>query len=311
MAFNLMDLAKEAISKQVMEQLGSVLGEPQEKVSSAVEGAIPSILGGVLKKVMSPGGADEVFKQVQDNDGSILDNIGDILGGGNHQGVIDQGTGLLEGLLGGNLANVISLITKISGMKSGSVGGLLGLLGPILMGLLGKQQSAQGWDLAGFTSMLTDQKSNLANALPQGAIDAVGLGDLGLDKLMDSAGAASKAVGAVAGAAEDAASAVGSAASSVADESGSLIGKLLPLIVLGALAFLGYKFLGNANNGAEDAAPAATAGDVADETVDSETTTVPDATITDGETVTPVTEVPLEEASEAATVLEEGAVETP
>ena len=47
----------------------------------------------------------------------------------------------------------------------------MGLLGPMVMGVLGQQQRANGLDAQGLTQLLQSQKGNIARALPPGFAD--------------------------------------------------------------------------------------------------------------------------------------------
>jgi hypothetical protein len=120
---------------------------------------------------------------------------------------------------------------------------LLGLLAPIVMSALSKVGKSDNLDASGMASMLAAQKDHIAAAAPKGV-------DLGLGDLLGSAGSAvSGAAGAVGDAASGAASRVGDAASGAASAAtdtarsgGGMLGKLIPLIILGALAWFGYQY---------------------------------------------------------------------
>ena len=50
MAVDLMEMVKGAVSKQIMGQIGGMLGTDESKTSSAFETIAGSILGGLMKK---------------------------------------------------------------------------------------------------------------------------------------------------------------------------------------------------------------------------------------------------------------------
>jgi hypothetical protein len=74
---------------------------------------------------------------------------------------------MLASLLGGQdqtaLANAVG---KYSGLGSTAGSSLLGLLAPVVMGAIVRQQGARSIDAAGITSLLTSQKDKIAAALP-------------------------------------------------------------------------------------------------------------------------------------------------
>jgi hypothetical protein len=256
---NILDMLKDQLGGQIAGQLGGLVGEPEEKTKGAMDGMLGSILGGILGKSSTSEGAEELSKQLDDHDGGLLDSIGDIFGGGDKQEEVAQsGGGILGSLLGDKLGGIGDLLSGSSGMKSGSVLKMLGMLAPLVMGFLGKMKKSQGLDAGGFASMLMSQKDNIGAAMPDGMSDALGLKQ-GLfaqatGAVGDAANAAKGAAGAAVGAAGDAAGAVtgaaGAAAGAVGDAAaegvqagGNLLKMLLPLIVVGVLGYMGYNYI--------------------------------------------------------------------
>lgn len=267
MSINLMDLVKGAVGSQ-MGPLAGLLGESEQNTNSAINTAIPAILGGLMKKSSSNEGANQIFKTLDDHDGGILDNLGGLLGGGNHTGLLNQGGGLLDMIFGGNRSSMLGTIARMAGLGEGKIGTLLSVLAPIVMGVIGKQRRSSNLDASGLASMLSSQKDHLAGHMPGELSSSLGLGNL----FGDVAGAASGAVSGAAGAVGDAAGTVGDAAAHGVRSAGQAVGNagqaagdagraaagavgdagkagggmlmaLLPLILIGALAFLAWKFL--------------------------------------------------------------------
>lgn len=272
---NILDLLKGQLGDGLAGQLGGMLGEPEEKTKGAMDGMLGSILGSILGKASTPGGAEELSREVDKHDGGILDSIGDIFGNNDRQKeVADSGGGILGSLLGDKLGGVGDLIGKASGMKSGSILSMLGMLAPLVMGFLGKMKKTQGLDSGGFATMLMSQKDNIGAAMPEGMSNTLGLSDGLFSKAAgvvsgaagavgdaagatagavgDAAGAAAGAVGNAAGAVGDAAGAAAGAAGDAAEAGGNLLKALLPLIVLGVLGWFGYTWW-QGRNADEDA----------------------------------------------------------
>lgn len=242
MSINLLDLVKGAVGGQ-MGPLAGILGEDEQKTSSAVSAAIPALLGGLMKKASTPQGAGEVFKSLDDHDGGILDNIGGLLGGGNHTGLLNTGSSLLGMLFGNNQSALLSTIAKMTGLGSGKAGTILGLLAPIVMGVLGKQRRSQGLDVGGLTSLLMSQKDHLGGHLKGELSESLGLGSIlgaATGAVKDAGAAASHGVQSAGRAASGAASGAANAAADAGKSGGSFLLALLPLIILGALAFWAF-----------------------------------------------------------------------
>lgn len=234
MAINLMDLVKTAInSSGVADQIGSAVGLEKSKTNSAIEAAIPVLLGGLMKKASTPSGASElsnIFKK-QDAEPSILDNLGSLVSGGASSKLLSMGSSLLPMLLGSSQASIVSVLMKLLGIGDKGVLGLLGSLAPIVMGVVGKQaKSAGGFDPGVLTNLLGGQSNFLSSALPNELKGVMGLADLGKQ--------ASEAVSNTARSATRAATQAAPAA-----PASSPLGWLLPLLALAALGFLGYTFM--------------------------------------------------------------------
>ncbi|MGI9437296.1 MAG: DUF937 domain-containing protein, partial [Geminicoccaceae bacterium] len=199
--------------------LGSLLGESADRTKGAIAGAVPAILGGLMGTASKGGSAaDQLVSAVGDQDDSMLDDLAGMLSGGNHQAIADQGSSMLGGLLGDNMiSGLVGAIGKFSGLGSGSSASLIGMLAPIVMSVLGREQKSQGIDGGGLVDMLMGQKDNIEKAMPSGLAGA--LGSVGfMDNLT---GSAQSAVSAVGDAASDAASAVGGAAEAATRAAGS------------------------------------------------------------------------------------------
>lgn len=192
MAFNLMDLAKGYLTDAIIGKVSENLGENPSGISSAIGAALPSVLGGLIKSSTSPSGLSGIMNVLKDQDSGMLDNLSDILGNSQKSsGLMDAGGNLLSGLLGNNLGNIINVVSSIGGIKNSSASSLLGLVGPVLMGVLGKKVKSEGLGLSGLGSLLSSQSDLVSKALPAGMA-----GTLGLDNLMsmgrNTANAASK-----------------------------------------------------------------------------------------------------------------------
>ena len=234
MSFNIMDLVKDQISDQVMGQIGGLLGEEPENTSNAISGAIPAILSGLGSITNNQRGAESLFNTVQAQDDSLLDNLGDMLGSDNSSSMIDMGTKLLGGLMGnGGLGSLVGALAGFSGMGKKSSSGLVGILAPIVLGILKRKLFGgnSGGTIGALTSLFSDQKDNITNAMPAGLNDQLTSGGF-FDNISTNF---AESAGETAQAAQQQASAAASGGS-------SMLRKLLPLIVLAVLGYFALQF---------------------------------------------------------------------
>jgi hypothetical protein len=201
-----------------LSKIASLLGIGEAQAGKAVGAAVPSLLAGLLGSASKPEGAAQLSSLLAKQDSSLLDNL---------SGLLSHGTGAAEAtpnpltslLGGGGLGQIAGVLSKFTGVGDGIMGKLLGMLGPVLLGILGKQ--SKGLDAAGLASMLAGQKENIAAAMPAGLGSLLSTAVPGLGSLLD-------------GAPRAVANAAGSAASAAAHQveaAGSSLKKwLLPLI---------------------------------------------------------------------------------
>ncbi len=243
MSVNIMSMVKDAVSQQVMNKIGSMVGLDQSKSSSAFEMAAGSILGGLMNKASTPSGAETVFGSVQKQDTSILDKLGDLLGGGEATDNLQkQGGGILDMVFGADSQKAQQAVGSSLGLGSGMIGKLMSMAAPILMGVIGNYVKSKALNAVGLGSLLGEQKSYLDNLLPSSLTSNLGFGNM----LSGASSAAGNAAGSVGNAASNVAGAASGAAGDAASAGGGLVKALLPLLILGAILYAAWHFLGGA-----------------------------------------------------------------
>ena len=84
MAINLLDLAKGVLTPDAMQKVSTLIGESPTNTQKAVDGAIPSVLAGLLKLASSnaDGPGRLISLLTQGNYASLLGNLSGLLSGG-------------------------------------------------------------------------------------------------------------------------------------------------------------------------------------------------------------------------------------
>ena len=261
MSVNIMDLVKGAVSNQVMGQIGGLLGTDAKKTPSLFETAAGSILGGLMKKGSTAQGAQDIFGAVQQQDESILDKLGDLMGGGDATDQYQkQGSGILDMVMGGSQqsSGMIGMVAKALGLDKGIAGKLMMMAAPILMGVIGKHVKNKALDAVGLGNLLGSQKSHLSGFMPASLTSDLGFGNL-LGQAGDMAGSAAGAVGNAGNAALGAAGNVGGAAMDAAGKLGGAAGNV-GNAAMGAAGNVGNAAMGAAGNVGNAAGAAASGG---------------------------------------------------
>lgn len=152
----LLDLLNSPAGKQVISGVAGQTGQQESKTADVLSMAMPLLLGAMKKNVAAPGGAEGLMNALSSkHDGSILDNLGGLFGGGVDQSVMDDGAGILGHVFGNKQSNVEQALSQKSGMDTGAIANILKIAAPIVMGYLGRQTSQQQvGDASGMNSLL-------------------------------------------------------------------------------------------------------------------------------------------------------------
>ena len=179
MSINLLDLVKDQVTGQLTRQASSFLGESESSVNSALSGMMPALLGSAIQKSSTGSGAQGLKDIIGKLDFGSLGDIAGLFEGGasSVNGLLNSGGDIVDALLGNKAGGVIDVITKLSGMKSGSAFSLLKLAAPFLMGVIGNQIKGKG--LSALTDLLEAQKSFVNAALPAGLGSLLNFADVG------------------------------------------------------------------------------------------------------------------------------------
>lgn len=194
---NLNDLLQGQISEDLLNQLSQQIGgADKQKTATAATGIATTLMTALAKNAADPKGAQALNNALErDHDGSILDNITSLLGGGqvpSEKARAMNGTGILNHVLGDRQTNAINMISQVSGLDNNKTGSLMTMLAPVIMGMLGQQKKQQGLDVSGIASLLQgtvkqQQGSNQLMDMATRMFDADGDGSM-VDDVVEGIG---------------------------------------------------------------------------------------------------------------------------
>ena len=189
------------------------IGATPGQTKTAVQAAMPMLLGALARNSATPQGAAGILGALErDHDGSLLDNLGGLLGGmsggsgglgeiggmlsgmlggsgGSGGGMMDMGGAILGHVFGGKQGNVAATLGKSTGLQSGQILQLLALLAPIVMGVLGRQnKQSGGLDQGGLADILGGAFQKSAAQAPPSVTQSAGAGGIGdlLSSVLDA-----------------------------------------------------------------------------------------------------------------------------
>lgn len=181
---SILDLLNSDMGKQLINGASAKTGQSPEKTATVLSMALPAILAAMQRNASTPQGAKSLNNALEDNrhDGSILNQLGSLLGGGNaDSSLMNDGAGILGHILGGNQSKVESNISRVSGVDSNSVAQIIKMAAPILMGLLGNQKRKSNVQESGIGGLLGSMLGGSANkdqSLIEKLLDADGDGSV-------------------------------------------------------------------------------------------------------------------------------------
>lgn len=165
----LLDAVLGHLTTSVIGAAASKLGEAEIGVTKAVKALAPTILSGIAGKATDDATFGGVFEKLSDRGAAdFLNDIGGLVGGGNiaHGDPKDVAGALMGALFGPKVAAIINSVGAIAGLKTGSASALLGLVGPIVMGVLGKRIQDDRLDRGGLKSLLISESDAIRRAVP-------------------------------------------------------------------------------------------------------------------------------------------------
>ena len=239
MATNLISTITQVLSSNLITRIASSLGLDKTVAEKALQAGIPSLLAALTSLVSKPGGVAALNGAIARQEPGVLSNLVSVIGGSAQKSLIDNGASTLTSLLGGTTTSALTnAIGRYAGIGDGDSKSLLGLLGPVVMGVLGQQQRASGLDATGLASLLASQKDNIVRALPAGFSKYLGKTDI-LDSIVTS----SNGRGTSATTTSSASSRPGYSASSAQRPSFMRSGWLIPALVAVAIGGLAWQWL--------------------------------------------------------------------
>lgn len=151
----ILDLLTSGVGQQLIGGISNQTNTSSDNTAKVLQMALPMMIGAMNKNANS-GGAAGLNAALEDgrHDGSILDNIGSLLGGSQAQNVQNDGAGILGHVFGNGQNNIEQAVSKSSGVDVGSVANILKMAAPFLMGFLGKQKRSNGVGADGLGGLL-------------------------------------------------------------------------------------------------------------------------------------------------------------
>ncbi len=160
--FSLQDLLGQQQGEAAVNDISQNVGAEPSVVNSAIQYALPMIIGGLANNASTPQGAESLNNALEQDHsgGGILNNLGGlgslIFGGGQATAPPRQadGGGILGHIFGNSQGQVAQQVSNQTGLGVGQVAQILMMLAPIVMSYLGQQKQQQGIGADGIGGLL-------------------------------------------------------------------------------------------------------------------------------------------------------------
>jgi len=137
----ILDLLNSDLGKIIISGVAGSTNTDENKTSRVLTMALPVLMKVMERNAATTEGAQGLMGALErKHDGSILDNLSGLFGGGVDDNVKTDGAKILGHVLGQRQQGVQKVIGQKAGIDAGSVGEILKVAAPILMGVLGKEK---------------------------------------------------------------------------------------------------------------------------------------------------------------------------
>jgi hypothetical protein len=163
---SIFDLLMDQLGGDAVGQISRAVGVGEEETQRAMPELLGVLTGALSRNSSQPEGAKALADALdKDHDGSVLDNIPDFIN--NFQD--GPGEGILRHVLGSRRPAVEQSLSQQSGLDAGTIGKMLAMLAPVLMGALGKSKREGGLDVGALAGLLGAERSRAEQAAPESA----------------------------------------------------------------------------------------------------------------------------------------------
>jgi hypothetical protein len=167
---DLVQILMNQLSGDSIQQISRQIGADEQTTSQAVRAAVPMLVTALANNASNPAGEQSLNRALQKHDGGILDNLLGYLGSG---GDTMDGGAILGHVLGTRRSPVENALSQKTGLDAGSIGKLLMMLAPVILGALGKAKRQNQLDPGDLGGYLNQQKQQAQNEAPGGMMDII------------------------------------------------------------------------------------------------------------------------------------------
>jgi OOP family OmpA-OmpF porin len=144
------------LSPDIIQKFSAEIQQPIDKTKACLKSIIPTVLMGIISKGATPEGAESLVNLANKQGPTVsLDSINQT-----------QSIEVVNGIFGNNTNDVVTKLGLSTGLNSTSITKILGMVSPMIMGVLGSKIKSEKLNASGLMNFLAQQKSSLVGMVP-------------------------------------------------------------------------------------------------------------------------------------------------
>ncbi len=169
-SMNLFAQFDELLNPEVISKIAVYVDEPVEKTRKAVQGLVYTVVGGLIKRITSEIGINQLALQIQRGhyEGHLVANLPGLFKDPSHvNATVTAGNDAISHLLPALKSSIAGMITSYAGIRNSSAISLLGLTTALVLDELSRQMRDRKLDPDGLAASLFEQREPLLSVVPE------------------------------------------------------------------------------------------------------------------------------------------------
>ncbi|MFC0181757.1 Outer membrane protein OmpA [Pseudarcicella hirudinis] len=179
---NILAELKNLLNEDIVRKAANLTGEKEDKTKIALDGLVPTIVGGLMKRAANEAGAATLMNVIKkgNHDENNIEIVQKALTSiDNLKEFVPSGHNIISMLLPDKKSSIAAMISSYAGIHNSSATSLLAIVAPLVVGRLGKEVRTQNLDKESLANLLLTQKDYLleetAESLQNKMIDVMGI----------------------------------------------------------------------------------------------------------------------------------------
>ena len=162
---NLFEILKSSLGSAGLKALGDNLGKSPEAAERDIMGAAAGLFSSLSEKMEREGnqGVFDFITKDKNVNANLFSDPTKLLSAGGLSKLSGSGDTILKSLFGNGLGNVVTLIGRMTGLSRAKSSGLMGLVGPMVLGVVKNKLLGSSMGAGGLYSLLKNQQTNYSN----------------------------------------------------------------------------------------------------------------------------------------------------